>query len=62
MEGREKYCAKIKWKKMKIKKINELPQVHHDYFLVKSVHMDVLIKKHNCLSETISNEVNKCGE
>ena len=36
---------KQKWKKLKVKQKSIPTNVHPDYFLVKSVQMDVLIKK-----------------
>ena len=36
---------KQKWKKLKVKQKSIPTKVHPDYFLVKSVQMDVLIKK-----------------
>ena len=44
----ENGCKNQKWKRIKIKptsRLNATFNIHPDYFLIKSVHMDVLIKR-----------------
>ena len=49
-----------KWKKFNVKP--KKPKIEHsnDYFLIQSVHMDVLIKKRNVASKLLDNINETC--